>query len=219
MSTSSLPSFIKIHLAVLEKKSKMWKVYGRTDDGRCAMTIAHSSLRLRWAKNTSLSVAEVVHYLNDPEETVSTIPFRPKGGSLYIFRPKSSKQNSWLESWWSFISSIYSVIQLNLRNAERAYYFVNKFILSLIIKYNISIKYCRWSNQGNRKPLPRSNPKYLKSYFHLKKSNGQTDKEFKKEVYFPVTDEPICIVHYVGNEQLSIPEWRLAPFRRNVPFT
>ena len=50
MSTSSLPSFIKIHPAVLEKKSKMWKVYGRTDDGRCAMTIAHSSLRLRWAK-------------------------------------------------------------------------------------------------------------------------------------------------------------------------
>ena len=32
-----------------------------------------------------------------------------------------------------------------------------------------------------------------------------SDQEFKKEVYFPVTDEPICIVHYVGNEQLSIP--------------
>ena len=45
MSTSSLPSFIKIHQAILEKKSKMWKF---TDD---AMTIAHSSLRLRWAKN------------------------------------------------------------------------------------------------------------------------------------------------------------------------
>ena len=27
---------------------------GRTDDGRCAMTIAHSSLRLRWAKNTCI---------------------------------------------------------------------------------------------------------------------------------------------------------------------
>ena len=26
---------------------------GRTDDGRCAMTIAHSSLRLGWAKNAS----------------------------------------------------------------------------------------------------------------------------------------------------------------------
>ena len=26
---------------------------GRTDDGRCAMTMAHSSLRLRWAKNGS----------------------------------------------------------------------------------------------------------------------------------------------------------------------
>ena len=30
---------------------------GRTDDGRCAMTIAHLSLRLRWAKNpTYLSI-------------------------------------------------------------------------------------------------------------------------------------------------------------------
>ena len=27
---------------------------GRTDDGRCTMTIAHSSLRLRWAKKWSL---------------------------------------------------------------------------------------------------------------------------------------------------------------------
>ena len=27
---------------------------GRTDDGRCAMTIAHSSLRLRWAKNLAI---------------------------------------------------------------------------------------------------------------------------------------------------------------------
>ena len=27
---------------------------GRTDDGRCAMTIAHSSLRLRWAKKQFL---------------------------------------------------------------------------------------------------------------------------------------------------------------------
>ena len=59
MSTSCIPSFVKIHPVVLEKKSKMWKVYagrtdrrtdGRTDDGRCAMTIAHLSLRLRWAK-------------------------------------------------------------------------------------------------------------------------------------------------------------------------
>ena len=54
MSTSCIPIFIKIHQAVLEKKSKMWKVYARrTDDGRtdgrCAMTIAHSSLWLRWA--------------------------------------------------------------------------------------------------------------------------------------------------------------------------
>ena len=64
MSTSSLSSFIKIHLAVLEKKSKNVKSLrttdddddGRTDDRRCAMTIAHSSLRLRWAKKWSLLV-------------------------------------------------------------------------------------------------------------------------------------------------------------------
>ena len=67
MSTSSLPSFIKIHLVVLEKKSKMWKVYGRTtttttdgrtDAGRCAMTIAHSSLRLRWAKKSKVTTQQ-----------------------------------------------------------------------------------------------------------------------------------------------------------------
>ena len=50
MSTSSLPSFIKILPVVLEKKTKMWKVYRQTDDWRCAKTIAHLSLRLRWAK-------------------------------------------------------------------------------------------------------------------------------------------------------------------------
>ena len=55
MSTSSLPSFIKIHQAVLEKNLKMWKVYRRTgrwtENGRRDMTIAHLSLRLRWAKS------------------------------------------------------------------------------------------------------------------------------------------------------------------------
>ena len=47
MSTSSLPSFIKIYQAILKKKLKMWKFTdgrrrttdGRTDDGRCAMTM------------------------------------------------------------------------------------------------------------------------------------------------------------------------------------
>ena len=32
---------------------------GRTDDGRCAMTIAHSSLRLRWAKNCEFIHSEL----------------------------------------------------------------------------------------------------------------------------------------------------------------
>ena len=55
MSTSCIPSFIKINQAVLEKKLTMWKFTdGRrrqTDDGRCAMTIANLSFWLRWAKN------------------------------------------------------------------------------------------------------------------------------------------------------------------------
>ena len=34
---------------------------GRTDDGRCAMTIAHSSLRLRWAKkNTNVWCSRIL---------------------------------------------------------------------------------------------------------------------------------------------------------------
>ena len=36
---------------------------GRTNDGRCAMTIAHSSLRLRWAKNQGVFVK---HYSMPP---------------------------------------------------------------------------------------------------------------------------------------------------------
>ncbi|KAK3090742.1 hypothetical protein FSP39_014241 [Pinctada imbricata] len=44
MSTSFLPSFMKICSVVLEKKSKMLKSLRRTTDaGRCAMTIAHLS--------------------------------------------------------------------------------------------------------------------------------------------------------------------------------
>ena len=35
----------------LQRTTTTDDVDGRTDDGWCAMTIAHSSLRLRWAKN------------------------------------------------------------------------------------------------------------------------------------------------------------------------
>ena len=34
---------------------------GRTDDGRCAMTIAHSSLRLRWANKKKCNGITVFH--------------------------------------------------------------------------------------------------------------------------------------------------------------
>ena len=35
---------------------------GRTDDGRCAMTIAHLSLRLRWAKNNAISPSNLTPF-------------------------------------------------------------------------------------------------------------------------------------------------------------
>ena len=86
MSTSSLPSFMKIHQAVLEKKMKMWKFTdgrrttdgrtddGRTDDGRCAMTIAHLSLWLRWAKNDKPILVWTIRFTK----------FRKKGGKIIL---------------------------------------------------------------------------------------------------------------------------------------
>ena len=50
MTTSSLPSFVKIPQAVLEKKLKIWKVWDGLTDWRYTLTIAHLSLRLRWAE-------------------------------------------------------------------------------------------------------------------------------------------------------------------------
>ena len=54
-----VPSLVKIGPVVLEKKSKIWKVYRQMDrqtdrqtDGRQAIRKAHWSFQLRWAKNT-----------------------------------------------------------------------------------------------------------------------------------------------------------------------
>ena len=44
----------------------------------------------------SLTLAEIINLLENPEETVSSIPFRPKGGSLYTFKPENpAKKNDW----------------------------------------------------------------------------------------------------------------------------
>ena len=56
--------------------------------------------------------------------------------------------------------------------------------------------------QGNKKPLPRTNPKYLKSYYYIKTEN-RSNKGFRKDVYFPVGTGNI-IVHYLGDESLSV---------------
>ena len=50
----------------------------------------------------------------------------------------------------------------------------------------------------------RSNPCYLKSYFYIKSKEKRVDKGLKKEVFFP-DPYSVCIVHYLGDESLSIP--------------
>ena len=58
-------------------------------------------------------------------------------------------------------------------------------------------------HQGNKKPLPRTNPKYLKSYYYIKTEN-RSNKGFRKDVYFPVGTGSNIIVHYLGDESLSV---------------
>ena len=55
----------------------------RTDDGRCAMTIAHLSLRLRWAKNYSLMCS----ICQEPAENSIWWVFHSKirGSKIYEF--------------------------------------------------------------------------------------------------------------------------------------
>ena len=55
---------------------------------------------------------------------------------------------------------------------------------------------------GKQKPLHRTNPKYLKSYYYIKTEN-RSNKGFPKDVYFPVGTGNI-IIHYIGGESLSV---------------
>ena len=117
MSNSSLPSFIKIHQAVLEKKLKMWKFTdgrrttdgrtddGRTDDGRCAMTIAHLSLWLRWAKNRPILVAFYDAH-GDTEDVLSSyIPGSPRRNCKQRVKEKWSKD--YLPRYWIWFCFVF----------------------------------------------------------------------------------------------------------------
>ena len=44
-------------------------------------------------RETCLSTAEIVEKLTEPKDTVLSIPFRPKGGSLYTFYPATPAKN------------------------------------------------------------------------------------------------------------------------------
>ena len=76
MSTSSLPSFHQNPSSRSGEEVESVKVYDgrrrRTDDGRCAMTIAHLSLRLRLAKNPFLH-DHILH--NNTLESVSSAKY------------------------------------------------------------------------------------------------------------------------------------------------
>ena len=57
-----------------------------------------------------------------------------------------------------------------------------------------------------QKKLPRKDPVFGKSYFYAKGEDLKPIKDFRKDVYFPIDNqENIALVHYIGNENLSIP--------------
>ena len=63
-------------------------------------------------------------------------------------------------------------------------------------------RFYRWTNQGNKKPLSRTDLKYLKSYYYIRTEN-RSNKGFRKDVYFRVGTGNI-IIHYIGDESLSV---------------
>ena len=71
---------------------------GRTDDGRCAMIIAHSSLRLRWAKNNKLkSISVMVHWSAKSRSRSQNIVLVGKNSSMPT--NLQSKAYMWLMVW------------------------------------------------------------------------------------------------------------------------
>ena len=62
-----------------------------------------------------------------------------------------------------------------------------------------------WCN-GSSKKLPRKDPVFRKNYFYAKGEDGKAIQEFRKDVYFPLNNpDNIALVHYIGNETLSVP--------------
>ena len=57
-----VPGLVKLFPVALEKKTKMWKVYRRTDDIRQAIRKAHFSFHLRWSKNVLSSISFSSNY-------------------------------------------------------------------------------------------------------------------------------------------------------------
>ena len=61
----------------------------------------------------------------------------------------------------------------------------------------------RWINNGITK-LPRKDPKIYKTYFYLQTKEGM-NKNFKKMVFQLPSDTTLSLIHYIGDESLSIP--------------
>ena len=72
---------------------------GRTDDGRCAMTIAHSSLRLRWAKKKQTEHGDKN---NHPSWSPPPDPVSP--AVLYSLRDKAWQYNPLLPKEFKIIT-------------------------------------------------------------------------------------------------------------------
>lgn len=59
----------------------------------------------------------------------------------------------------------------------------------------------RWVNQGSVR-LPRSNPKVVKKYFYIKKSEGGASKDFVRFAYH-LEEADRFLIQYVGDESAS----------------
>ena len=163
MSTSSLPSFIKIHPAVLEKKSKMWKVYGRTDgrttdDGRCAMTIAHSSLRLRWAKNPTKSLwcwepDRRSSFFFNPPAHLCAVAYMTEKSLIVTLNNRFTTPHILFISFKNICSSIISIsLASDIKSCYFGHFWLTpklKILLPLVVMEGCDVIACHQSSRKN----------------------------------------------------------------------
>lgn len=116
-------------------------------------------------RNSAITTQEALGLIttDDDGKITTEMPFRPKGGEVYVFRPETTTMaNDWRSDGH------------------------------------------KWVNQGTSS-LPRKKPLIKKKYFYISTNDGP-NTGFRKDVYHDLTNSPSTfIIHYIGNEKLSVP--------------